>query len=103
MKYIVKIDNNQYLLEENKKISIQVKPDLQVGDSFEITDILLAYNDKGEVLFDNSKVIITALVEKLYKEEKIIVFKKRRRKNSQRKRGHRQRKMLISFQIKGGK
>lgn len=96
MKYLVKIANNQYLLEKGKRFSIDKISNLELNDSFDIKDILLSYDDAGKIVFD-VKGVLKAKVEKIYREKKIIVFKKRRRKDSQRKQGHRQYKMLISI------
>lgn len=97
MKYLVMIDNNQYLLESNKKTSIQTVKNLQVGDSLSLkNNVIVAYTDEGK-LFYKIDHDLDIKVDKIFKEKKVIIFKKLRRKDSQKKSGHKQQKMLVSI------
>lgn len=88
---VVKTGGKQYKVAANDVVKVE-KLEGQAGDTIELTDVLMAGDDKGvktgtPFLKD---VVVTAEILEQTRGDKIIVFKKKRRHQYRRKNGHRQ-------------
>ena len=88
---VVKTGGKQYKVAANDVVKVE-KLEGQAGDKIELTDVLMAGDDKGvktgtPFLKD---VVVTAEILEQTRGEKIIIFKKKRRHQYRRKNGHRQ-------------
>ncbi|MCU0729086.1 MAG: 50S ribosomal protein L21 [Sphingopyxis sp.] len=91
---IVRTGGKQYRVTAGDKITVE-KLAGNVGDSVELSDVLLA-GDGGE-LASTAGLIVGAEIVAQGKGEKVIVFKKKRRHNYRRKQGHRQALTLLKI------
>jgi large subunit ribosomal protein L21 len=91
MYVIIRTGGRQYRAEVGKTIDVERLP-YEVGQSFDITDVLLVGDDDdtviGQPLVEGA--VVKATVVDQYRAKKVIVFKYRQRTNYRRKRGHRQ-------------
>lgn len=88
---VVKTGGKQYKVAANDVLKVE-KLEGQAGDTIELTDVLMAGDDKGvktgtPFLKD---VVVTAEILEQTRGDKIIIFKKKRRHQYRRKNGHRQ-------------
>jgi large subunit ribosomal protein L21 len=91
--YAIVVDGGRQLkVQPGQRIDIDLRKELNAGDSFEFTTVLAIGGDEGLKLgtpvLQGAKV--TAKVIGTEKGEKIYVQKFRRRKNYKRRTGHRQ-------------
>lgn len=87
---VIKTGGKQYRVSEGDRLRVE-KLDGAVGDTLEISDVLMLGGDKvaiGAPIVSGAKVNLQILAQGQGK--KIIVFKMRRRKRFRRKNGHRQ-------------
>lgn len=87
---VIQTGGKQLRVEQGQEIYVE-KLDVEAGDSYEFTDVLMLGGDKvviGTPHVEGAKVIAT--VVKHGRGPKIIVFKYKVRKNYRRKQGHRQ-------------
>lgn len=88
---IIRSGGKQYRAEVGGTIDVDRLPQ-EVGESIEISDVLLFANDDdtriGQPQIDGASV--TATVIEQFRGKKVIVYKYRQRTNYRRKRGHRQ-------------
>jgi large subunit ribosomal protein L21 len=88
---IIRTGGRQYRAEVGKTIDVERLPQ-EVGQSFDITDVLLVGDDDntviGQPLVEGASVKVTVVDQ--YRGKKVIVFKYRQRTNYRRKSGHRQ-------------
>ncbi len=88
---IIRSGGKQYRAEVGSTIDVDRLPQ-EVGDSIEISDVLLVAND-DEARIGQPRVkgaSVTATVVEQFRGKKIIVYKYRQRTNYRRKQGHRQ-------------
>jgi large subunit ribosomal protein L21 len=89
---IIRTGGRQFRAEVGQTIDVERLPELQVGDSFTIEDVLLIGDgDKtviGQPRVEGAAVKVT--VTDQFRGDKVIVFKYRQRTNYRRMRGHRQ-------------
>ena len=97
---IVRTGGKQYRVAPGDKIVVE-KLAGEAGDTFDITDVLLA--GEGGDLKSTAGLIVVAKVIAQAKADKVTVFKKRRRHNYRRKAGHRQQHTIIEIVSIGGK
>ena len=86
------LSGSQFKVEENKFIYTN-RLDNQVGEGFDIQDVLLLEDDNGTVQVGQPTLEGTSVRVKVLehlKDDKITVFKKKRRKGYKVKKGHRQ-------------
>ncbi|MGD8326260.1 MAG: 50S ribosomal protein L21 [Sphingomonadales bacterium] len=88
---VVKTGGKQYKVAANDVLKVE-KLEGQAGDKIELTDVLLAGDEKGvktgtPFLKD---VVVTAEILEQTRGDKIIIFKKKRRHQYRRRNGHRQ-------------
>lgn len=88
---ILRTGGRQYRAEVGKTLDVERLP-YEVGESFEISDILLIGDEANTVIgqpnVDGALVKVTVVEQ--FRGKKVIVFKYRQRTNYRRKRGHRQ-------------
>jgi large subunit ribosomal protein L21 len=87
---IIRTGGKQYRVQAGDTVRVE-KLEKNLGDTFDLTDILMVGGDKafiGEPVVKNAKVTVT--VVRQAKDAKIIVFKKKRRQGYRRTAGHRQ-------------
>lgn len=87
---IIRTGGKQYRVQAGDTVRVE-KLEKNLGDTFDLTDILMVGGDKafiGEPLVKNAKV--TVVVVRQAKNAKIVVFKKKRRQGYRRTAGHRQ-------------
>lgn len=88
---IFRTGGRQYRAEVGQTIDVERLPQ-EVGDSFEITDVLLVGDGDNTVIgqpnVEGAAVKVT--IADQYRGKKVIVYKYRQRTNYRRKRGHRQ-------------
>ncbi len=96
---IVRTGGKQYRVAPGDKIVVE-KLAGEAGDTFDITDVLLA--GEGGDLKSTSGLTVVAKVIAQAKADKVTVFKKRRRHNYRRKAGHRQQHTIIEIVSIGG-
>ena len=97
---IVRTGGKQYRVAPGDKIVVE-KLAGEAGDTFDITDVLLA--GEGGDLKSTVGLTVVAKVIAQAKADKVTVFKKRRRHNYRRKAGHRQQHTIIEIVSIGGK
>ena len=97
---IVRTGGKQYRVAPGDKIVVE-KLAGEAGDTFDITDVLLA--GEGGDLKSTAGLTVVAKVVAQAKADKVTVFKKRRRHNYRRKAGHRQQHTIIEIVSIGGK
>ncbi len=91
---IVRTGGKQYRVAAGDKITVEKLPGV-VGDSVELSDVLLA-GDGGE-LKPTAGLTVAAEIVAQGRGEKVIVFKKKRRHNYRRRNGHRQSLTLLKI------
>ena len=96
---IVRTGGKQYRVAPGDKIVVE-KLAGEAGDTFDITDVLLA--GEGGDLKSTAGLIVAARIIAQAKADKVTVFKKRRRHNYRRKAGHRQQHTIIEIVSIGG-
>jgi large subunit ribosomal protein L21 len=96
---IVRTGGKQYRVAPGDKIVVE-KLAGEAGDTFDITDVLLA--GEGGDLKSTAGLTVVAKVIAQAKADKVTVFKKRRRHNYRRKAGHRQQHTIIEIVSIGG-
>ena len=88
---IIRTGGRQYRAEVGKTIDVERLPH-EVGQSFEITDVLLVGDGDntviGQPLVKGAKVKATVVDQ--FRGKKVVVFKYRQRTNYRRRYGHRQ-------------
>ena len=88
---IIRTGGKQYRAEVGQSIDVDRLPN-EVGDSLEITDIMLVGDEDntviGQPLIDGA--VVKATVVEQFRGKKILVYKYRQRTNYRRKQGHRQ-------------
>lgn len=88
---IIRTGGKQYRAEVGENIDVDRLPN-EVGDSLEITDIMLVGDEDntviGQPLIDGA--VVKATVVEQFRGKKILVYKYRQRTNYRRKQGHRQ-------------
>ena len=97
---IVRTGGKQYRVAPGDKIVVE-KLAGEAGDTFDITDVLLA--GEGGDLKSTAGLTVVAKVIAQAKADKVTVFKKRRRHNYRRTAGHRQQHTIIEIVSIGGK
>ena len=97
---IVRTGGKQYRVAPGDKIVVE-KLAGEAGDTFDITDVLLA--GEGGDLKSTVGLTVAAKIIAQAKADKVTVFKKRRRHNYRRKAGHRQQHTIIEIVSIGGK
>ena len=88
---IIRSGGKQYRAEVGATIDVDRLPN-EVGDTIDITDVLLVAND-GDAAIGQPTVAsasVSATVVEQFRGKKIIVYKYRQRTNYRRKQGHRQ-------------
>jgi large subunit ribosomal protein L21 len=85
---IVKIAGHQYKVAAGQQLYV---PHIEgnVGDKFEISEVLLADNEGQLSVGANVKVKVNAEIISEIKGDKVIAFKMKRRKGFRKKIGHR--------------
>lgn len=91
---IVRTGGKQYRVAAGDKITVE-KLAGAVGDSIELSDVLLA-GDGGE-LKSTTGLTVAAEIVAQGRGDKVIVFKKKRRHNYRRRNGHRQSLTLLKI------
>lgn len=90
---IVKIQGQQFKVEQNKTLFVHHLKNAEAGQEVEFEDVLLIDQDGtitvGTPVVEGAKVVAEVKTP-LVKGEKVIVFHKKRRKDYQKKNGHRQ-------------
>lgn len=87
---VIRTGGKQYRVEAGDTVRVD-SLDKKLGESFDLTDVLLVGGEKtsvGTPEVKNAKVTVT--VVRHHKDKKIIVFKKKRRQGYRRTQGHRQ-------------
>lgn len=92
MKATIKTQGRQFTVEKDDVIKVNQFADANLGDSVEITDVLMVGEGNsvkfGSPFVEGASVKATIVEQK--KDDKIIIFKKKRRQGYKRRRGHRQ-------------
>lgn len=90
---IVKIQGQQFKVEQGKSLFVHHLKNAEAGQEVEFEDVLLIDQDGtitvGTPVVEGAKVV-AEVKTLLVKGEKVIVFHKKRRKDYQKKNGHRQ-------------
>ena len=85
--------NQQFKVEEGKKLFVNHMKDVEAGKTVEFDKVLLV-DKEGSVQVGAPTVsgakVVCEVVNPLVKGEKVIVFKMKRRKDSRKRNGHRQ-------------
>lgn len=87
---IIETGGKQFKVSEGDIINIE-KIDVEVGQSYDFTNVLMISNDDlkvGNPFLASAKV--TATVVEQAKDKKIVIFKYKPKKDHRKKRGHRQ-------------
>lgn len=88
---IIRSGGKQYRAEVGSKLDVDKLPN-EVGDSVELTDVLLVGDEDntviGQPLVEGAAVKATVIEQ--FRGKKILVYKYRQRTNYRRKQGHRQ-------------
>lgn len=88
---IIRTGGKQYRAEVGKSLDVDKLPN-EVGDTLEISDVLLVGDEDntviGQPLVEGASVKATVVEQ--FRGKKIIVYKYRQRTNYRRKQGHRQ-------------
>lgn len=84
---IIQTGGKQYRVQPGDYLKVE-KLENELGDKFDITDVLYVDGVIGEPMVKNAKV--TVVVTEQDRDAKVLVFKKKRRKGYRRTRGHRQ-------------
>ncbi len=96
---VIRERGKQYKVEPGKSIQIDLKENVNKGDTLEFTDVLMVSKDGktyvGKPTVENAKVV--SEVQGHIKGKKLVVVKFRRRKDSRTKRGHRQKYTKIKI------
>ena len=89
---IVEINDQQFKVEEGKKLFVHHMKDTEAGQTVEFDKVLLVDKDGavtvGAPAVEGAKVVVE-VVNPLVKGDKVIVFKMKRRKDYRKKNGHR--------------
>ena len=89
---IVKINGQQFKVEEGKKLFVHHMKDVEAGKTVEFDKVLLVDKDGavtvGAPTVEGAKVVVE-VVNPLVKGDKVIVFRTHRRKDDRKWRGHR--------------
>lgn len=85
---IVKITGHQYKVEAGQQIYVSHISG-NVGDKFDIADVLLVDNDGTLSIGENVKEKVSAEIISEIQGDKVIAFKMKRRKGFRKKIGHR--------------
>ncbi|MCL2709575.1 MAG: 50S ribosomal protein L21 [Planctomycetaceae bacterium] len=97
---IIKDGSRQVKAEVTRRLRIDYRGDLQLGDSVEFTEVLTISKEDaveiGKPTIAGAKVVAEVVVPE-FKGPKLTVAKFRRRKNSKRKTGHRQVYTLVEI------
>lgn len=96
---VIKDGGKQYRVKPGDRIWVDMKEDMNEGDTIEFEEVLLCSKDNstivGTPVIPETKVI--GVVEGLKKGKKQIIMKFRRRKNSRTKKGHRQKYTQVNI------
>lgn len=95
---IIEDGGRQYRVEEGTELTLDLREDVEAGQSLSLDRVLLANGGADSVIGSPviSGAIVTAeIVEPLHKGPKLEVQKFRRRKNSRRHTGHRQKHTTV--------
>lgn len=88
---VIKLSGTQYKVALDDIVVTNLIHGVDIGESLEITDVLLVGNQNetvvGRPLVKDATVVLE--VEEHTKDEKVVIFKKKRRKNYKRKTGFR--------------
>lgn len=92
--YAIFVDGGrQYKVQQGQRLDIDLRKDVDAGDTLEFSQVLAIGGDEGLRLgspaLDGAKVTAKVISEE--KGEKVFIQKFRRRKSFQRRTGHRQR------------
>lgn len=85
---IVNIAGQQYRVSKDDTLFVH-RLNGNVGDTVEITDILMSGKD-GKISFSNNGMTAKVEILEHLKGDKVLIFKKKRRKGYQKLNGHRQ-------------
>jgi large subunit ribosomal protein L21 len=88
---IIRTGGRQFRAEVGQTIDVERLPH-QIGDKFDITDVLLI-GDETKTVIGQPRVegaSVTVTVKEQFRGDKVIVFKYRQRTNLRKMRGHRQ-------------
>ena len=88
---IIRTGNKQYRAEVGKTLDVERLPQ-EVGDSVDLTDVLLVGDDDNTTIGQPTVegAVVKATVVEQFRGKKVLVFKYRQRTNYRRKKGHRQ-------------
>lgn len=92
MKATIKTQGRQLTVQANDVLILNRFPGSEVGQTIELTDVLMLDND-GELTLGKPRVegaVVKATVLENRKDRKVVIFKKKRRKGFKRRTGHRQ-------------
>ena len=89
---IIRTGGRQYRVESGKTIDVDRLKNLEVDESFEITDVLMVGDGENTVIGQPTVdgAVVKATVVRQYRDKKVVVFKYRQRTNYRRRYGHRQ-------------
>jgi len=97
---IIKDGSRQVKAEVDRRLRVDYRGDLNLGDSIEFTEVLTISKEDavevGKPTIAGAKVVAEVVVPE-FKGPKLTVAKFRRRKNSKRKTGHRQVYTLVEI------
>jgi large subunit ribosomal protein L21 len=97
---IIKDGSRQVKAEVDRRLRVDYRDGVQMGDSIEFTDVLTISSDGGVKIGTPTVAgakVVAEVVEPEFKGPKLVVAKFRRRKNSKRKTGHRQVYTLVKI------
>jgi len=90
---IIKDGSRQVKAEIDRRLRVDYREGLQIGDSLEFNEVLTISKEDdikiGQPTIAEAKVVAEVIVPE-FKGPKLVIAKFRRRKNSKRKTGHRQ-------------
>lgn len=96
---IIRTGGKQYQVSAGDTLRVEKLPG-EVGETIEISDVLLVADDDGvkvgQPLVEGATV--TARITEHGKAKKVLVFKKKRRKGYQVKKGHRQQYTALTIE-----
>lgn len=97
---IIKDGSRQVKAEIDRRLRVDYRDGLQIGDSLEFTEVLTISKENdieiGKPTIAGAKVVAEVIVPE-FKGPKLVIAKFRRRKNSKRKTGHRQVYTLVQI------
>ena len=97
---IIKDGGRQVKAEVDRRLRVDYRDGLELGDTIEFTEVLTISTEDGVKIGKPTVAgakVVAAVVEPEFKGPKLIVAKFRRRKNSKRKTGHRQVYTLVQI------